>query len=129
KQDIGRSFAECGLKLCVDGKGEHRRNGARQIARDPISEYAGLRPPDRASFRHRRAPSTACSVNLRSLAGVSGRSTGSMPNGASASAIALTSVGGPIMAPPSPTLLKPPTVFDGVVMCVYSNSGTSVIAG
>src|SRR5579864_5279549 len=69
------------------------------------------------------------SITLRSLTGVSGSSSGTSPKGASASAIALTSVGGPMIAPPSPTPRNPPSDFEGVQACRYSKSGISQIAG
>src|SRR4029079_18291842 len=61
--------------------------------------------------------------------GDSGRRVNSTPNGASASATALTTAGGAPIAPPSPTPLKPPGPGLGVSMCPYSIDGISDAVG
>ena len=61
--------------------------------------------------------------------GVSGRRVTVTPNGASASATALTTAGGAPMAPPSPTPLWPPGPPLGVSMCPYSIIGMSAAVG
>ena len=43
--------------------------------------------------------------------------------------MALTSVGGPMIAPPSPTPRIPPVLAEGVLAWTYSKSGMSLIAG
>ena len=61
--------------------------------------------------------------------GESGSRVNVTPNGASASATALTTAGGAPIAPPSPTPLKPPGPGLGVSMCPYSIDGTSAADG
>ena len=63
-------------------------------------------------------------------AGESGSLVTITPNGASASATALTTAGGEPIAPPSPTPLYPPGPGPGAVStCAYSIGGTSVAVG
>ena len=80
---------------------------------------------------HRSVMRSVLSVEQRPTIrdGVSGSRVTVTPNGASASATALTTAGGAPIAPPSPTPLYPPGPGLGVSTWPYSMTGTSAAVG